>query len=672
LEHHENKLLSYRPDIDGLRSFAIIPVVLFHANAPFLTGGFIGVDVFFVISGFLIGSLVYRELTAGRFSLRRFYERRAKRILPALFAVLAFTLFAACILLSGEELKGFAGEMLATLTSSSNVYFGLNSDYFAAAAELHPLLMSWSLGVEEQFYIFFPLVLFLLVRYARRHILAVLGILSLMSLAVALLAVHRFPTPTFYLLPSRAWELGLGAMLGIFETTQPGQKRAERVGHWKEVESVVGLGMLLFGIFNFTRDTIFPGLAALVPTVAAVLLIRARGSWINRRILASKPLVAIGLLSYSWYLWHWPLMSFARIAMAGELPLRIGLAIVVLSLGIATLSYYLVEQPFRKPALQGRSILWGYGVATVLWMIPAVVFLAIHGWPGRYPAAAAVDAATLRSGPDPCLVRYRKTNFIDSVACTNRDASLPTLAILGDSHAAALAPYLRDMAPAAGWRVDDLTKASCPPLGSVTRYMPARLNHDIECETFNQNVLRFVIDSPNIRTVVLSGYWTAPFPDRDNGERFVGAGDRPNSVGIEQSWKNLQSGLLETVQRLQAQGKRVLLVVDAPRLMFDPVLAARTNAIPARLWLDRTLGGPDVTIGWEPLSSLMGPVDIRANAILAYVANQTGAGLVDLPHDMCPDSMCRFKQGSAPFYVDTQHLSFEGAQFALREAGLFH
>ena len=660
----------YRHDIDGLRALAIVPVVLFHADPSIIPGGFIGVDVFFVISGYLIGSLIYREMKVGNFTLRRFYERRAKRILPALFSVLAASLVAGCVLLSGIELKAFGVEMMSTLTSTSNIYFALKSDYFARSADLHPLLMTWSLGVEEQFYIFFPFLMYLLCRLTTRYVLSSLIIVSAVSFAISLITLPSYSAQTFYLLPSRAWELGFGTIIGVYMTTHlPLLPR--RQGLLEMLISMGGVGLLLFGMFQFSHETLFPGTAALIPTVATGMLLISGGSWINQRILASKPFVWIGLVSYSWYLWHWPMMSFARICMAGELPSRVGLCIVAISLGLAIVSYFVVEQPARKATPARKSLLVRYGALTAAFVFAALLLLLKDGWQERFPMAAIVDTSIVNSPPDPCLAKYRQLRVSTLALCNQQGSSWPVVALLGDSHAGALAQALRMKAGIAGWRVEDFTKVSCPPLISVSVSIPNRPYHEGECRLFNDRAIDDVANEVNVKMVILAGYWTAPFAKNDNGERLVRQGEDHTRINLEHSWANFQMGLEQTVQLLQSHGERVMLVEDNPRIRVDPVLAARTAVMPARQTINNALGGPALITTAFPESDLLEPADLRANEILRKVALQTGASIIDLPAGLCPASMCISEQSSNPFYIDYHHLSFAGAQFALRNINIF-
>ncbi len=301
----------YRREVDGLRAVAVVSVILFHAGFTWIPGGYVGVDVFFVISGYLITTILVTEQMQGRGSLLRFYERRARRILPALFVVLAACLPLAWHLMLPYQFKDFAKSVLAVLTFSSNILFWRESGYFAAATELKPLLHTWSLAIEEQFYVVLPLVIMAVWRFGLRPLTALLVIVATASLGLAEWASFKgIVVANFYLMPTRAWELLIGALVGIWLLQRPAP-----VGRAAAAASVLGLGLILYGVFRFDRSTPFPGLLALVPTLGTALVIlcgSAPGG--ARRLLSLRPVVAIGLISYSAYLWHQPLYAFARLA----------------------------------------------------------------------------------------------------------------------------------------------------------------------------------------------------------------------------------------------------------------------------------------------------------------------------------------------------------------------
>jgi len=375
---------TYRPDVDGLRAIAVTSVVMYHAGLQLFRGGFVGVDIFFVISGYLIGGHVYRDVRRGKFSLAEFYRLRAKRILPALFAVLLFCYVASILLLSSTEMKSFAQFALATLGSASNVLAWLKTGYFNVTAEFHPLLMTWSLGVEEQFYVIFPLCMMFFGRARRGRVIWATLVITLLSLGLSVYGVHTSPTPTFYLLPTRAWELSVGILLALYETDRAPEALYLQ-GRRANITGPVGLALLAIGVCVCNEVSPFSGVAVALAVAGAAMLIASPGSVVNRLLLSSRPFAFVGLISYSWYLWHWPLLSFARIVADRPIPLAEGIGIGVISLPLAWASYRFIEQPFRQSDLSAGKLLRRYALASCVLAIPALLLLKAQGWPGRFP-----------------------------------------------------------------------------------------------------------------------------------------------------------------------------------------------------------------------------------------------------------------------------------------------
>ena len=346
---------AYRADIDGLRALAIVPVLLFHVAAPGFHGGFVGVDVFFVISGYLITGIVAREVAAGRFSLLDFYRRRALRIFPALFVMLAVYAAVAYATLLPGELAAFAKSMLATALFSSNFYFHQSSGYFAPAAHAMPLLHTWSLAVEEQFYLVWPLLLMLLAHRTRHAAVGLAAVLAALSFGAAAWGVSHDPAGSFYLSHARAWELLIGALL----VWLPPRVLVHR--GLRELTAGLGLAAILVAVKFFNQGTPFPGPMALLPVLgaAAIIAAGAAGPTAVGRVLSLRPLVFIGRVSFSLYLWHWPLIVFAQTALFLEQTAAVRMLLVLLSFGLAVLSWRFVETPFRRgtPARPTRRVL---------------------------------------------------------------------------------------------------------------------------------------------------------------------------------------------------------------------------------------------------------------------------------------------------------------------------
>ena len=314
--HH----LRYRADIDGLRAIAVLPVVLFHFGFSTFAGGFVGVDVFFVISGFLITSLIVVEIDESRFSIVRFYERRIRRIFPALFLVIIVTSIASAIILLPNDLKRYAKSVVAADWFFSNFEFWREAGYFDVDAHQKPLLHTWSLAVEEQFYLIFPPFLLLAARYLRRRYLLIIMPIFVLSLTFSIWAVYAKPSLAFYLTPSRMWEIMLGAWLALIPW-EAGKRFIPPSGYG--LLTLLGIGMIAYGVFTFSANTPFPGAMALLPCGGAALVIfggQNHPSMVSR-LLATGPLVFVGKISYSLYLWHWPLIVLAAYPFAGETPL---------------------------------------------------------------------------------------------------------------------------------------------------------------------------------------------------------------------------------------------------------------------------------------------------------------------------------------------------------------
>lgn len=335
--------MKYRSEIDGLRAVAVLPVVFYHAGFGQFSGGFVGVDVFFVISGFLITRILVDELDADLFSIGRFYERRARRILPALFVVVALCVPAAWVWLPPSEMKRFSDSLVSVAAFSSNILFWRQSGYFDTAAELKPLLHTWSLAVEEQYYIAFPAFLSLAYRIGKRVVVPTLVALFILSLSLAEVLVYQKPNAVFFLLPTRGWELLLGALC----TLHSGNKSTLGTS-FANVLSAVGLGVIGLAVFTFDRSTPTPSLCTLLPTLgAALILLYARKGTFLGSFLSSRPIVGIGLISYSTYLWHQPVLVFLRYAMPGSGDLLAKLFAILATLCLGYLSWRYVEMPFR-------------------------------------------------------------------------------------------------------------------------------------------------------------------------------------------------------------------------------------------------------------------------------------------------------------------------------------
>ena len=509
--------MRYRADIDGLRAVAVLPVVAFHAGISTFSGGFVGVDVFFVISGYLISSIILSEFEQGRFSLLSFYERRIRRIFPALVAVLIVTTAVASVFLLPVEFERYAESLLATVFSLSNFYFWQHSGYFDVSTAQQPLLHTWSLAVEEQFYVLFPLLLVLARHFSPRNLkAAIIGVAGLSLFVSALGTIHHQAT-AFYLLHSRAWELLLGTILAM------GVLPPIRNFVLNNLASALGLCLILYSVFNFSEATPFPGIAALLPCAGAALIIHSgqgKGT-VTNWLLALPPLVFIGLISYSLYLWHWPIIVFQQnhSFLFSGFSSSVGKGLLVLtSLAVGALSWRFIERPFRQGGLKavGRPVFIAAGTATAALSFVAILVVILNGFPGRFSPGETQVASYLDYDPSAdyrkgtCFVADRRgLESFNSDICLRQISGRKNYLVFGDSFAADLWHGLSTSFPEKSFL--QATGAGCTPTLAHTRTMPAIQGH---CASLlNKMFLEFLAKN-RVDALLIAGSWrTENMPD---------------------------------------------------------------------------------------------------------------------------------------------------------------
>ena len=572
--------MEYRKEVDGLRAVAVIPVIFFHAGFEAFAGGFVGVDVFFVISGYLITSIILAEKENGTFSIIRFYERRARRILPALFVVILSCLPFAWLWLTPTHLEDFSQSVWAVSLFSSNVLFWLERGYFGTAAELKPLLHTWSLAVEEQYYVLFPLFLSLVWWLRRRWIFAAIIILGVVSLGLAEWGVQRWPSATFFLLPTRAWELMIGACVALLIIY--GKQPSELVAEYRiasELAGFVGLAMIAWSVFLFDESVPFPSFYALVPTIGTALIIQFSSTrTLVGRMLATRHLVSIGLISYSAYLWHQPLFVFARHRSLTEPGAFVFLALSVLTMLLAYLSWRYVEKPFRKRGLFGRQFVFASAFAgSVLLAGIGVAGHMTDGFEARLPRNVADNlwqaTADTRRQEKPCLDVETGLD-LPVGTCVRTRHTMARVFLVGDSHAGALAEELGLALADKGIGLLSRIRNACPPFAGVIRIA----RHDREdCAKFNTDTWTFMMSAKSPEYVVFATRWALNLEGSrfDNGEGGKEHGKEPvlgrrtDGRYEDLGYDEVQAVYSRSIVTLLEAGKKVVLVYPIPEMGWN-------------------------------------------------------------------------------------------------------
>jgi peptidoglycan/LPS O-acetylase OafA/YrhL len=626
--------LGYRRDIDGLRAIAVLSVVFFHAGLSGFSGGFVGVDIFFVISGYLITLIIVRGLEAERFSIAWFYERRVRRIIPAFIVVVAATVIGATVFLFPKDLIEFGRSAFAAALFASNFFFASRTGYFAPAHETMPLLHTWSLGVEEQFYIVWPLVLWACFRLGcRRSFGVVVFVLAAASLSYAEWAIrNEDPDIVFFLPQARAWELMFGAILAL------GLVPELRARWIREALAVLGAALLAFGITQFSVHTPFPGLWATIPALGAALLLHTgrQGDTAISKLLGFWPCVFIGLISYSVYLWHWPLFAFAKVYLGHSPSEGVMLALIVATIIIATASWWFVERPFRQSAVMARispQLLFagGLGSLAVTGCIGLVLVFA-HGLPNR-----------IGHGAQRFYFEGRRTIQLSQHAAD--------ILVWGDSHAEAFARAALIIGQHYGLTVGESGTHNCPPLIGAHRVGGS---YSRDCDAINRALLEQLQRGPRPRVAILVARWSLYQGGRTQEGPVFEIDDQEQTLDAETSTRVVARALGRTVDALEALGIAVVLVGQAPEFPEHP-----NSCVVRRIWHKEPNAADCLTMPREQSDRRLS----TSKAILTELAKTHKATLyVGLDSILCEDHQtCRAAEDHRPLYHDDNHLSLFGS-----------
>jgi peptidoglycan/LPS O-acetylase OafA/YrhL len=611
--------MRFRSDIQGLRAIAVISVLLFHFGASFMPGGFTGVDVFFTISGFVISTSILSDLEKGRFSIADFYFKRIRRIFPSLFIVLLVTTIFSTAILLPEDLKAYNWSLLSAVTFWSNVFFWKSSGYFASSAQILPLLHTWSLSIEEQFYLFAPMLMYAIHKFAGSRFNLFLWPCLAISLLLGVLAIFVAPTAGFFLLPTRAWQLLLGVVLAF------NGGRLSMGARLREILGWAGLFLIALGLFGLSEGDPFPGWNALLPSGGAALILCA-GCGAARlpvvgRLLSTRPFLWIGNISYSLYLVHWPIAALYRYVTLGPPSTLAAVAMFLCSMGIAALLWRYVEEPFRHISVARRGNVLGFGALAISIVAVLAVFgIQKQGFPARFPDYARVAVkGTEDWGGEHCF-NTDPTRPIDWDAkrCTRIRGKNGRILLWGDSFAAQYTPgILRDSARINA-DVVQYTFAGCPPILSYRSY--ARVG----CAASNQKVLD-IIGREGIDTVVMSARWSDT-PSRELAE------------------------LYKTIRTLKARGVRVVVFGQSPQFLADvqqiDYISGNRNSLVNAEW---------------PVA-----VEDRLNQAVEQQALKGGAQFINPISEMCRGKFCEYREGRKYLFEDFGHFSAAGSILAVK------
>ena len=625
--------MQYRPEIDGLRALAVAPVVLFHAGYASFAGGYVGVDVFFVISGYLITSIIDRELSAGSFSLLDFYERRARRILPALWLVCLACIPFAWWLMTPEHLAEFAESLVAVALFVSNFLFWQQSGYFDTAAELTPLLHTWSLAVEEQFYVLYPLAMLVLLPRSRRLTIALLALACLASLLLAIWGARHAPHANYFLLPSRGFELGAGALLALtLGTRRPG-------GPWlRATASLAGLLLILAGVVLLDSETPFPGLAALLPVAgtSAIIAFSGNGDPVGR-LLSLRPVVLVGLVSYSFYLWHQPVFVFARLWHFDGGPAPNYPLLIALGFALSWLSWKFVEAPFRSRRRIPRGrLVPALGAPILLGAAVGIAGMLTNGFATmRTSTMEQARIETIDPSPKRATCHTAGADYIrPSRACTYFTEPV-RWATFGDSHTVELSWALAKALEPHGTGLRHYSFSNCRPRLGQNR-------NNGNCARWSREAAAYIASRKDIDTVVVS-YRILNYLHGDHRRSYPGFPNYRTEAQRMRAW----TSYIETLEHFLAAGKRVILVLSVPEMPApvsymmrrEPDESGRIHGVSRQWW------------------------DQRRSELLARLEDvPEGVIIIDPTELFCDESVCIVAEGATALYFDENHASIHGME----------
>ena len=636
--------MKYRAEIDGLRALAVLPVILFHAGFEWFSGGFVGVDVFFVISGYLITTIIISEMAEGKFSIVKIYESRARRILPALFFVMAACLPFAWLWLTPNDLKDFGQSLVAVSTFSSNILFWLESGYFDTAAELKPLLHTWSLAVEEQYYILFPIFLMLTWRLGIKWVLILLSVVFLLSLGLAQWGAYYKPSATFFLLPTRGWEL----LVGVFAAFYLKHNTHLKSHFLNQALSQLGFGMIVYSIIAFDKTTPFPSLHALIPTIGTGLLILcAVPKTLVHNLLSLKFIVGIGLISYSAYLWHQPLLAFARHKLLGDVPDFILIVLCIASLVMAWFSWKFVEVPFRnRKTLTRKKVFFFSIVCMVLFSSLGISMRLKNGYEDRVSFSEELANSFKMPPPENCFDKPFNHSAEEWGCILGRSEGEINIIFTGDSHSLSFKTLIDQKAKEKDVKVFYTGSSGCLPFLGI--YPKRTDQYENNCNLLNERISELA-KSNDVDGIILSARWSYyTYGDYGFSGGVLISNSPEGPFSLQHSIDTFNSAFEDTVNNYNSIDVPIHLITQPPHQKYPP----------QSVYFKSAKGMDSV----ESLSVRRSDFDrlneIPINTFYKYENKVNVYNLTDL---FCDEYLCPIGDRDRSFYYDDDHLSINGA-----------
>lgn len=663
--------LVYRPDIDGLRAVAIISVLVFHAFPSFLPGGFVGVDIFFVISGYLISDIIVRRLELGRFGFCEFYARRVKRIFPSLIVVLSATLILGSIFLPPIQLEKLGKHTVASAGFFENYVLLWESGYFDIASDLKPLKHIWSLALEEQFYLIYPLLLWMAWKRGSRSAIGFMVLLGVLSFGINISGVEDDLVKTFLNLPARFWEFLGGASLSYARLSSTSWMQGIRarssvanyclaalLGIARPLLSWVGVLVLCLSALLMNQRLVYPGWWALLVVLGTVAVVAAGPeTWVNRVVLGSRFMVLIGLISYPLYLWHWPLLTFARILESGTPSLEFRLVALLLSVLLATLTYSFIEKPVRSKREISRLL--------TLVLLVALALIGSLGYMVAYRAKLQIQAQAesrdafnwgwIISSNPACMKAYPA--FAKHYCLLSDPVKEPTVMLLGDSHSNHLYPGLVKALESTEEVVLNLGIAGCPPFSGLASFQKGE--RDI-CVDTAKKALQVATTSKQVKIVVLSSrgplYLTGRgFGDSGSEDRQLSLSDSPEVTDFRMVY---EIAMRQTLSDLVKSEKEIVFVLGTPELGFYPEFCVNSRIV----WFTKSVREPCAVSKKEFVYRNREYREVVARVLKDFPRVR----VFDASERLCDSYWCWGMKDGQMFYRDDSHLSVVGSEYVAK------